>query len=83
MTVTVSSKGQIVIPSELRKRYNLKAKSKIEFLDNGSELIIIPLPKDPFKASYGILRGKGITTKDLMEFRRKERKRENARLRKL
>ena len=83
MTVTVSSKGQVVIPAELRRRYNLKPSSKIEFLDNGNELVVVPLPRDPFKASYGILKGKGVRTKDLMEIRRKERKKENARLRRL
>ena len=83
MTVTVSSKGQVVVPSEFRKRYNLKPGSKIEFLDNGNEIVLIPLPRDSFKASYGILKGKGITTRDLIEFRRKERKKEDARLRRL
>ena len=82
MTVTISTKGQVVIPSELRKRYKLKPRSKVEFLDNGSEITLVPIPREPFKASYGILKGKGVTTKDLINFRRKERKKENGRYRK-
>lgn len=83
MIVTVSTKGQIVIPSQIRKKYNLKPKSKIEFLDRGKEIVLIPLPENPFKSSYGILKGKGISTKDLIDFRRAERKKENAGYRKL
>jgi AbrB family looped-hinge helix DNA binding protein len=83
MTVTVSTKGQVVIPSQLRKRYNLKPRAKIEFLDTGKEIVLVPLPEDPFKASYGILKGKGITTKDLIKHRREERKKEKTKYKRL
>lgn len=75
MTVTVSSRGQTVIPSQLRHRYDIRPNSKIEFVDTGKEIVIVPLPKDVLKASYGIL--KEVGTKDLIEARRKERQREH------
>lgn len=75
MGVVISVRGQTVIPSEIRKKYNITPKSKIEFLDTGKEIVIIPLPKDPFLESRGIL--KGVTTEDLIEERRKERKYEH------
>lgn len=75
MGVVISVRGQTVIPSEIRKKYNITPKSKIEFLDTGKEIVIIPLPKDSFLESRGIL--KGVTTEDLIEERRKERKYEH------
>lgn len=69
--VTVSSRGQIVIPVNLRKKYGITANSKIEFVDTGEEIVLVTLPENPFEDSYGSL--KGVTTKDLFEARRKER----------
>ena len=77
MTVTVSAKGQIIIPSSVRKHYNLGPKSKIEFLEIGKEIVLVPLPEDSFKSSYGILKNKGISSRDLIKFRHEERKKED------
>ena len=75
MTVTVSVKGQTVIPAELRKRYGIVPNSRIEFIDTGKEIVVVPLPKgDRFKNSFGVLREAG--SGDLIKARRKERLRE-------
>lgn len=74
MTVTISVRGQMVIPSDIRKRYGIKPQSKVEFIDTGEEIVLVPLPKDSFRDSFGVL--KGVTTKDLIRERRKERRRE-------
>ncbi|HIE43285.1 MAG TPA: AbrB/MazE/SpoVT family DNA-binding domain-containing protein [Candidatus Omnitrophica bacterium] len=75
MTVTVSVKGQMVIPAELRRRYGIKPKSKVEFIDTGKEIIMVPLPEENVKKnSYGVL--KGVSSSDLISYRREERKRE-------
>jgi AbrB family looped-hinge helix DNA binding protein len=71
MTVTVSIKGQMIIPSQIRKKYHIQPQTKVEVIDKGKEIVIIPLPKDPFRDSRGIL--KGISTKDLIKFRRQEK----------
>jgi len=74
MPISISSKGQMVIPARIRKKYRIEARSKVELVDTGKEIVIIPLPKEPFKSSRGILRG--VTTKDLIKVRREERRRE-------
>lgn len=71
MTVTVSVKGQMVIPAKIRKKYHIKPESKVELIDTGREIVIIPIPSNSFKQSKGIL--KGITSLDLIKARRKER----------
>lgn len=76
MVATISSKGQLVIPASIRKRYHLTAKSKVDFLDTGHSIVIVPLPKgDPFLASRGLLKGK-LSTAEFLTMRRKERQRE-------
>ena len=77
MTVTVSSRGQLVIPAKIRRRYRISSQAKIECLDLGSEIVLVPIPKDAFRASRGIL--KGLSTADLLAARRKERLREHGR----
>ena len=39
---TVSSKGWIVIPSEMRKKYDLQPGSKVSVVDYGGILSIVP-----------------------------------------
>jgi AbrB family looped-hinge helix DNA binding protein len=77
MTLTISTRGQMVLPSAVRRRHHLIPHSKVEVLDNGKEIILIPLPKDSFKKSRGILTG--VSTKDLINLRRLERSREHGR----
>lgn len=72
MTVTVSVRGQMVIPSQIRKKYHIQPQTKIELLDKGNEIVIIPLPKDTLQQARGIL--KGVVAADLLEFRRQEKR---------
>lgn len=67
---TISSKGQLVIPAELRKKYRLKAGSRVAIEDQGGEIRVKPRPYDALLA----LRGKFAQyplEKDLIEERRK------------
>ena len=67
---TISSKGQLVIPAELRKKYRLKAGSRVVVDDRGGEIRVLPNPYDALLA----LRGKYAQyplEKDLREERRK------------
>lgn len=74
MTVTVSIKGQMVIPSDIRKKYHIKPRTKVEIFDKGKEIVIIPLPSDPIRDSRGIL--KGVSTKDILKLRHKDNAKE-------
>ena len=78
MAVTVSSKGQLVIPAPVRKRYGLSPGSRVEVLDTGKEIVLVPIPKDVFKASRGLL--KGYSVREFLRWRKKERAREHVRL---
>ncbi len=76
MTVTVSARGQMVIPVSIRKRYNIKPHSNVELLDLGSEVVIVPVSGASIAGSKGIL--KGVYSYDLIKERRKLRKKEHS-----
>jgi len=49
---TVSKKGLMTIPSEVRRKYGLKDGDKVRVIDQGGLLIIIPLTD--IKTLYGL-----------------------------
>jgi AbrB family looped-hinge helix DNA binding protein len=75
MTLTISEKGWVVIPAELRKKYALVPGSEVTLVDYGGVLAIIPAMRDPVKQAAGMLKGGASLTKALLEEHRKERER--------
>jgi len=72
MTTKMSEKGQIVIPVELRRKYEIKVGAKLELMDIGGEIVIIPLTiKNPIDEAKGFLKG-GKSTRDLLRAARRE-----------
>ncbi len=76
MALTVSNKGWVVIPAELRKKYNLVPGTEVIIVDYGGVLSIIPALKNPVKQGRGLLKGLPSLTKDLLQERKQERSRE-------
>lgn len=76
---TVSARGQLIIPRKLRKKYGIKSKSEVEWLDMGNGLALIPIAEDPVKATRGILKGKGLR-ESLLKVKKEEREREEKRI---
>jgi antitoxin PrlF len=54
---TISSKGQITIPLEIRLRLGLKEGDRVEFIIDNDRTILRPAqaPEDPFEKYRGIL----------------------------
>ena len=77
----VSSKGQLVIPAAMRKKYGLKAGTRVDVADIEGEIRIKPNPFDALLALEGCL---SHVKEDVeawwMEEKRKEREREEARI---
>jgi antitoxin PrlF len=54
--VTVSEKGQVTIPKEIRDRLGIKSGEILDFYeDNGKIVAVKIIQKDPVGAVYGIL----------------------------
>ena len=54
---TVSEKGWIVIPKELRDKYRIRKGQKVAIGEGDGLLYLVPVPDDPVAAGYGMLRG--------------------------
>jgi AbrB family looped-hinge helix DNA binding protein len=80
MTLTISNKGWVVIPAELRKKYNLTPGTEVIIVDYGGVLSIIPAMRDPIKQGRGLLKDLPSLTEDLLKERAQERAREDARV---
>jgi len=75
-TTTVSEKGWVVIPNEIREKYNIKKGDKVNIIDYGNIIAIIPASKDVIRDSAGIFRSKKSLTKSLLDDRKEEIERE-------
>ncbi len=74
MTISsVSTKGQLVIPYKLRKKYGIKPQSQVRWIDTGQGLMVIPLNDDPVSSSRGMLKGTNVSTHSLLEARKEEK----------
>ncbi len=76
MTSIVSAKGQIVIPSGLRKRLGIKKGTKLSIATRGGELVLKPISEKYFREFPATLDLKGLTVNDLLRDRRQEKTKE-------
>jgi AbrB family looped-hinge helix DNA binding protein len=75
-TAVISSKGQIVIPANLRKRYRLKEGTTVVFQEDRGRLVLEPSNYEAIYALQGSLQEYPLEA-SLEEERRAERKRES------
>ena len=74
--VTTSSRGQIVIPRDVRKQLNIGPGKRILVRAEEDRAILFPLPDDPVEHFCGVFQKGPSLTKALLAERRKERARE-------
>lgn len=72
--VKASSKGQIVIPKEIRDKLGITPGKRVllRVVDEHAE--ITPLPDDPIKEMRGFLKGGKSLSKELLAERKKDNK---------
>ena len=60
MKTRVTSRGQTVIPARIRRDHGIDGSTKLEWIDDGETIRVVPLPRDPVqtakKASAGLTR---------------------------
>jgi AbrB family looped-hinge helix DNA binding protein len=79
MTVTVSEKGWVVIPAELRRKHKLHPGTEVQVVDYGGVLALVPKLSDPVHQAAGMLKGPKSLRRALLAEHRAERRREKAR----
>jgi AbrB family looped-hinge helix DNA binding protein len=78
MSSIINSKGQIVIPANLRKRYGLKEGATVVFQEDRGRLVLEPSNHAAIYALQGSLADFPLEA-DLADERQAERKREDRR----
>ena len=65
-TLTVSTKGWVVIPAELRQKYKLTPGTQVQVVDYGGTLALVPTLDDPVEQAAGMLKGSSSLTDTLL-----------------
>jgi AbrB family looped-hinge helix DNA binding protein len=76
-TTIVTTKGQIVIPSKIRRRHNIRRGTKLCIIEKGDQIVLQPLTSDYFEKMAGILNTKGKLTKVLLDERKADKETED------
>ena len=74
MRSTITSRGQTVIPAEIRRRFHLDPSKRLEWIVDDDSIRVVPVLEDPIMAFRG--RGKGGSTGRLLSERKRDRERE-------
>ena len=68
MKTTVSERGQVTIPKELRRRMGINPGQVLEFREEAGHLVAYKVfEQDPVSRVYGILGNDGRSTDDIIE----------------
>ena len=72
METYATVKGQIVIPSSLRRKYGIKAGTKIQIYEDNGRIVLQPITREYIRRVRGAFKGSGAM-KVLIEERKRER----------
>lgn len=79
-TVTVSSKGWIVIPAHIRKKMGLQPGTKVSVREDEGQIVLTPQSGDPVDRLYGKLAGGDSLTDALLQDRAEEKNAERSKV---
>ncbi|MGD0263890.1 MAG: AbrB/MazE/SpoVT family DNA-binding domain-containing protein [Candidatus Methylomirabilota bacterium] len=81
-TAYVTSKGQLVVPARLRRKYGIKPGTKVCFIERDSEILFQPVTREYIRSVCGMLKGGTSATEELLRERAKDKEREEVRVEK-
>jgi AbrB family looped-hinge helix DNA binding protein len=76
VVITASSRGQIVIPKEIRRDLKIVPGKKLSVKEESGRILITPLPDDPVEAFCGVFDDGPSLTQALLEERKEDKARE-------
>ena len=79
-TAYVTSKGQLVVPSRIRRRFNIKPGTRINFVEEGERIIFQPVTPEYIDSFCGVFKlkpGEKSVVHEHLEERRAEREKDN------
>ena len=75
MKTKLTKRGQTVVPSEIRKRFNLGESSMLQWMVEGDIITVLPIPKNPIDVLAGAMKGH-VSFEKFMDDRRTDREME-------
>jgi AbrB family looped-hinge helix DNA binding protein len=57
---TVKAKGQVVIPVDIRRRFQIGEGTRVAFLEEGGRLFVQPVTDEFIDGMKGVLAGRGL-----------------------
>ena len=79
-TAYVTSKGQLVVPSRIRRRFGIKPGTRVNFVEEGDRIIFQPVTREYIDSFCGIFKlkpGEKSAVQELLEDRRAEKAKED------
>jgi len=70
MRSTITSRGQTVIPAEVRHKFHLSPSDRLEWIVDGNTIRVVPVKENAIEAFRGM--GKGGSVKRLLAERKKD-----------
>jgi len=81
-TAYMTSNGRVAVPARLRRKYGIRPGTKVCFIETDGAILFRPITPHYIRSVCGMLKSKGSATRELLRERAKEKKREEAKLRK-
>lgn len=78
MSVTISSKGQVIIPADVREDLGWKKGTKLSVQETPFGILLVEVPEKPLKALKGILKEFNISSKDIRKMRQEDEKKDRS-----
>ena len=79
-TAYVTSKGQLVVPSHIRRRFGIKPGTRVNFVEEGDRIIFQPVTREYISSFRGIFKlkpGEKSIVQELLDDRRAEKEKED------
>jgi len=73
-TGVVTSKGQLVIPARLRRRFGIRKGTVVSFAEEKGRLVLQPVTPEFIRSLKGSLKGERSCLEELLSARQRERK---------
>jgi len=75
-TGSVTTKGQLVIPAGIRRRFGIKAGTRVRFIERAGEIVLQPITSAAIRGLCGVLKSDRSITADLLAERARDSERE-------
>jgi AbrB family looped-hinge helix DNA binding protein len=74
LSYTITEKGTVSIPSRIRKKYDLQKGAKVEFIDTGEGILVVPII--PIEDLFGVDKSRKKLVYEMVREIHDERRRE-------